>query len=117
MTVATPNMEQVFFVMVSTNEYNMGLYLSTCVTCKTRHDYTYRVSANAIVQDKVLTSSAKMFKDNKLVSLSMQGIDVSDSFKIFFQRQNRSTLFETHFMGINNMAPSINEFWDGFIGI
>jgi len=32
-------------------------------------------------------------------------------------RNNRSTEIDVEFSGINEMNPSVHEFWDGFVGI
>ena len=60
-----------------------------------------------------------MFEDNAIIDLTMRGEDLRDQFKIYFQRQNRSTSFNVHFQAIDSIEPDSKEyeFWDGYLGI
>ena len=101
MTLATQDASQVFYCMVSTNEYITGLYSDQCSTCKDDEIHAYTQTSTTQVIGGTLTQAAKMYFNNALYPVTFSGTTVKDNFKIFFSREQRSLSYEMEFASVN----------------
>lgn len=118
MTLIKADKSQVFSTMVSTNEYYMGLYQTTCDSCQSTVKYQLDGSSGTKVNtDSDVVQSTNLFTGQTMTKTDFSGELIKDEFKVYYQQYNRSTQFENIFLGVTQETPSVNQIWNGFVGI
>jgi hypothetical protein len=118
LTLQIADGRQTFFTSVSTNEFELGLYMSTCDTCQATTKYEYLLgSSGQEIDSTPVNYMSKVHNERGLDNVEYTGNEIRDTFKVYFQQYNRSTTFTNSFYAVTQEYPSVPQIWDGYVGI